>query len=268
MANRLYPKGAEKILSGSVNLTSDTIKVALLSDAYTYSTAHEFVSDLGTRIGTDQTLTGKSVTGGVFDATDLDFGSLPPGDTVKAVVIYKDTGNASTSPVLAHLDSGASVGLPFATNGGGVTLPWNNDAKKIFRLNLPIYPKGGEKMFSGAINFATDAIKAVSLPSSYTYNAAHEFLADVGTVIGTAVALAGKSVTGGAFDANDTDLGALAAGSTLGSILLFKDTGSAASSPVLARLTDITGFPLSTSGTNVSVRWSDGSTKIFSLTPA
>lgn len=268
MANRLYPKGAEKILGGSVNLTSDTIKACLVSNSYTYSTAHEFVSDLGTRIGTDQTLTGKSVTGGVFDATDLDFGSLPPGDTVKAVVIYKDTGNASTSPVLAHLDSGASVGLPFATNGGGVTLPWNNDAKKIFRLNLPIYPKGGEKMLSGAINFATDAIKAVSLPSSYTYNVAHEFLADIGTVLGAAVALAGKSVTDGAFDANDIDLGTFAAGSTLGSILLFKDTGSAASSPVLARLTDITGFPLSASGTNVSVRWSDGSTKIFSLTPA
>ena len=130
------------------------------------------------------------------------------------------------------------------------------------------YPKGAQKILGGQIDFSTHPISAALVPSGYTYSAAHEFLADVGTVIGTAVALAGKSVTGGAFDANDTDLGALAGGSTLGSILLFKDTGSAASSPVLAHLTKITGFPLSTSGTNVSVRWNDGSTKIFSLTPA
>lgn len=32
MANKLYPKGAEKIL-GAVNLSTDTIKAALLSDA-------------------------------------------------------------------------------------------------------------------------------------------------------------------------------------------------------------------------------------------
>ena len=268
MANTTYPKGAQKILSGAINFASDTIKACLVSSSYTFSTAHEFVADLGTRIGTDQTLTGKSVTGGVIDATDLDFGSLPPGDTVKAVVIYKDTGSTSTSPVLAYLESGPSVGLPFATNGGAVTVPWNNDVKKIFRLVLPVFPKGGEKMLSGAINYATDTLKAVALPSSYTYSAAHEFLADVGTVVGTAVTMAGKTVTGGVFDANDLDLGALASGSTLGSLLIYKDTGNLATSPVLLNLTDVTGFPLATGGTEVAIRWNDGSAKILSLIPA
>lgn len=268
MANTLYPKGAQKILGAGINFTSDTIKACLVSSTYTYSTAHEFVSDLGTRIGTDQTLAGKSVTGGVFDADDLDFGALAPGNTVKAVVIYKDTGSTSTSPVLAYLDSGPGVGLPFATNGGALTVPWNNDAKKIFRLALPVFPKGGEKMLGGAINYATDTLKVAALPSSYTYSAAHEFLADVGTVVGTAVTLAGKTVTGGVFDANDIDLGALANGSTLGSLLVFKDTGSSATSPLLLNLTDVTGFPLATSGTEVAIRWSDGSAKILSLIPA
>lgn len=268
MANTTYPKGAQKILAASINFAADTIKACLVSSSYTYSTAHEFVSDLGTRIGTDQTLAGKSVTGGVLDADDLDFGALAPGNTVKAVVLYKDTGNTSTSPILAYLDTGPSVGLPFATNGGALTVPWNNDAKKILRLNLPVYPKGGEKMLSGAINYSTDTLKAVALPSSYTYDAAHEFLSDVGTVVGTAVTLAGKTITDGVFDANDLALGALAGGSTLGSIVVYKDTGSAGTSPLLLRLTDITGFPLATSGTDISIRWSDGASKIFDLIPA
>lgn len=265
MANTTYPKGAQKILGGAINFASDTIKACLVSSSYTFSTAHEFVSDLGTRIGTDQTLAGKSVTGGVFDADDLDFGPLAPGSTVKAVVLYKDTGNPSTSPLWLYLDSGPNVGLPFATNGGALTIPWNNDAKKIARLNLPVYPKGGEKMLSGAINFSADTIKAVGLPSSYDYNAAHEFLADVGTVIGTAQTMTSKSVTNGVFDAADVPLGALAGGGTLASILIYKDAGSAATSPVLLRITDVAGLPLVTNGAEVTVRWSDGASKIFSL---
>lgn len=266
MTNAVYPKGAQKILGAAINFAADTIKACLVPSGYTFSNAHEFVSDLGTRIGTDQALAGKSVAGGVLDADDLDFGPLAAGSTVKAVVLYKDTGNPSTSPLWLYLDSGPAVGLPFATNGGALTIPWNNDAKKIARLNLPVYPKGGEKMLSGAINFSADTIKAVALPSTYAYNAAHEFLADVGTVIGTAQTLASKSIANGVFDAADVPLGALAAGGTLASILIYKDTGSAATSPVLLHLTDVTGLPLATNGSEITVRWSDGASKIFSLT--
>jgi hypothetical protein len=266
MANTVYPKGAEKILSGAINLQTNTIKAALVSSTYAYGATHEFVSSLGTRIGTDQTLANKSVTGGVFDADDLDFGPLPPGNTVKAIVVYQDTGNTSTSPVLLYLDSGPTVGLPFTTNGGALTVPWNDDAKKILQLGLPFYPLGGEAAISGSINFLADTLKAVALPSSYVYDPSHRFLADVPSVVGTAVTLTTKSITDGAFNADDIDLGVLAAGSILGSVLIYKDTGTPANSPLLLRITDITGFPLTTGGSNVSVRWSDGAAKIFRLT--
>ena len=131
MANRLYPKGAEKIL-GTLDLTAVTVKAALLSDAYTYSAAHEFLSDAGTLVGTAQTLASKAITGGVFDAADANFGAIAPGSTAKAAILYKDTGNASTSPLLAYIDQ--LTGFPFATNGGGVTIPWSNGAGKIFSL--------------------------------------------------------------------------------------------------------------------------------------
>jgi hypothetical protein len=129
MSNTAYPKGAERILSGPVNLSIATIKAALVASTYTYSAAHEYLSSLGALVGTAQTLTNQSVVGGVFDADDVDFGALAPGATIKAVVLYLDTGNAATSPLLYYFDT--VYGLPMNTNGGGITVPWNNGPAKI-----------------------------------------------------------------------------------------------------------------------------------------
>ena len=63
MANKLYPKAREKMMTALLNLSTDTIKVILLSDAYTYSDSHEFLSDVSAaRLGTDQTLASKTIT--------------------------------------------------------------------------------------------------------------------------------------------------------------------------------------------------------------
>lgn len=132
MANKLYPKGAEKIL-GAVNLSTDTIKAALLSDAYTYSAAHEFLSDVSaTVLDTAVTMTSKSITGGVFDAADVVFALVAPGANAKFVVLYVDTGVAGTSSLLYLVDT--ATGLTMSTNGGDITAQWDNGANKIFSL--------------------------------------------------------------------------------------------------------------------------------------
>ena len=132
MANTLFPKGKQKFLTAAINLSTDTIKAILITDGYTYSTAHEFLSDLGTTVGTAQTLANKTVTDGVFDAGDVTFAALAPGATLKAVVLYKDTGVAGTSALIDYID--AVTGLPMATNGGDVQIQWDNGAYKIFSL--------------------------------------------------------------------------------------------------------------------------------------
>lgn len=266
MANTSYPKGMEKVLGGTISFSGDTFKVALLPSTYTYSTAHEFLADVGARIGTDQTLTGVSIVGGVLDANDPDFGALAPGDTIKAVVVYKSTGSDATSPLLLYYD--IVTGLPMATNGGNVTIPWDAGPKKIARLNTPFTSKGAEKVFAGGINFAADTLKVALLSDAYVANASHEFLPDFGTLIGVDQVLSGKSVVGGVFDANDADFGALAAGSNIGSAILYKDTGTPATSPVLMRFADIVGFPMATNGGGVQLQWSNGAAKIVGLVPA
>ena len=132
MANKFYPKGAEKVLGAQVNFSSANISVALVSSTYTYSDTHEFLSDAGTLVGAAVALASKVVTGGVFDADDPAFGALAPGDTVKALIIFRDTGSAATSPLLCYFDE--ITGFPFATNGGDVTVPWSNGVAKILSL--------------------------------------------------------------------------------------------------------------------------------------
>ena len=132
MANTLFPKGKQKILSAAINFPTDTIKAILVTDSYTYSTAHEFLSDLGTTVGTAQTLASKTVADGVFDADDITFATLAPGSNLKAVVLYKDTGVAGTSSLIDYIDT--VTGLPMATNGGDVQIQWDNGAYKIFSL--------------------------------------------------------------------------------------------------------------------------------------
>lgn len=133
MANTLFPKGKQKFLTAAINLSSDTIKAILVTSAYTYSTSHEFLSDLGaTTVGTAQTLTSKTVTDGVFDADDVTFASLAPGSTLKAIVLFKDTGVAGTSALIDYID--VVTGLPMNTNGGDVTIQWENSGYRIFSL--------------------------------------------------------------------------------------------------------------------------------------
>lgn len=134
MANALYALGKEKILSGALNLVGDTIKVALVKNTYPQNlTTDEWYSTLSAYvIGTPQTLASKSVALGVFDAGDITNTAVTAGDTLEGVVIYKDTGVAGTSALIAYIDT--ITGFPLATNGGDITIQWDNGAYKIFSL--------------------------------------------------------------------------------------------------------------------------------------
>lgn len=134
MANALYAKGKEKILSASINFVTDNIRVALVRNTYPQNLAtDEFYTSISAYVvGTPQLLGGKSVAAGVFDANDPTFMAVAGGDTLEGVVIYKDTGTAGTSPLLAYID--VITGFPLLTNGGDVPIVWDNGAYKIFSL--------------------------------------------------------------------------------------------------------------------------------------
>lgn len=134
MANALYAKGKEKMLSGAIDFTTDTIKVALIKNDYAQNLAtDEFYTSISASVlGTPQTLASKSVVAGVFDAADITYTAVTAGDTSEGLVIYKDTGVAGTSPLLAYIDT--ITGFPLLLAGGDVEIQWDNGAYKIFSL--------------------------------------------------------------------------------------------------------------------------------------
>jgi hypothetical protein len=135
MSNTMYPKGKEKLLTGGVfAVLTDTLKVVPLSSAYAPNLAtDEFYDDISAfALAAPATLTGKSVTNGVFDADDKTFTAIPSGDTATYAAIFKDTADPATSPLLYIADT--ITGFPFPTNGGNLQIIWDNGANKIFAL--------------------------------------------------------------------------------------------------------------------------------------
>ncbi len=134
MANALYAKGKEALLSGAINIPTDTIKAILVSNGYTPNiNTHQYLSSLEAyRLSTDQTLGTKSITFGVVDAADVTWTAVAGGATGSYVALYKDTGSAATSPLIALFDT--ITNFPVSTNGGDITVQWDNGAYKIFAL--------------------------------------------------------------------------------------------------------------------------------------
>lgn len=132
MASAVYPSAKEAFLSGAIDLTTDTIRAVLIdTGTYTYNAAHDNYDDLSGIVGSESAaFSAKTVTGGVFDAADITFSSVT-GNTVEAIVIFKDTGTASTDALIAYIDS-ASSGLPATPSGADISVVWA--ASGIFAL--------------------------------------------------------------------------------------------------------------------------------------
>lgn len=129
MASAIYPKAKARGMQGGMNLVAGTVKAVLVdAGVYTYSAAHEFLSDLSGIVGTAVTLSGKAVsTAGGFSATSpLNFTGLSSAPTMEAIVYYVDTGTAGTSPLIFYYDGkdAANAAIPGASGlptGAGAT---------------------------------------------------------------------------------------------------------------------------------------------------
>lgn len=142
MANALFGPGREGFLDGTIDYDTAVIKVSPIR-AYTFSSAHKFVSDVttagGVLHGTAATLGSKTVTNGTADAADVTFLALAANATSHYLLVYQAsavTGGAdvaaSAQRVICYIDTGTNI--PFVPNGGDVVVAWDNGANKIFTL--------------------------------------------------------------------------------------------------------------------------------------
>jgi hypothetical protein len=130
-----------------------------------------------------------------------------------------------------------------------------------------LYDKGREGFLDGSIDWDTDDIRAMLVKSAYAFSAAHDFVDDIGANDnGRSAALAGKTVTSGVADANDTSLVATSA-VACNAIVLFKHTGADATARLIAYLdTPSAGLPFTpAAGQTVNLTWDNSANKIFKL---
>jgi hypothetical protein len=136
MANALYDTGRDAFLNAAINWTSDSIKAVLVNIAgghYTVNLAtDQFLSSilLADRVAT-VALAGKSSAAGVANASNVTFPTVS-GAACGAVVLYKDTGVAGTSQLIAYIDT--ATGLPVTPGGGDIVVSWDTGSNKIFKL--------------------------------------------------------------------------------------------------------------------------------------
>lgn len=142
MASGLYGnfllKGYDN--STKIDLTTDTIKVALADSGYAPDVdAHDFFNDItNEEAGTGYTAGGATlgnktwaVVGASnlvkFDADDTSWASSTI--TTRYAIIYKSTGNSATSPLIAVVDFSTDR----TSDGGTFLISWN--ASGIFTLS-------------------------------------------------------------------------------------------------------------------------------------
>jgi hypothetical protein len=143
----LYNSMKEYIADGTIDLDTDTFKVALVTSTYTPNfTTHTVYADLTNELTTANGYTSGGATLGsvtwnrsggtvTFDAADTTWTASGGSITARRAILYKDTttANGIVRPLIAAIlmdDTPADV---TATAGNTLTLQWN--ASGIFTLS-------------------------------------------------------------------------------------------------------------------------------------
>ena len=122
-----------------------------------------------------------------------------------------------------------------------------------YNLALQEWWKGTIGDITGATTIKTRLMRT----SAYTFAQAHQFASSLPAAIVTDVTLGAKTANGagadpGCFDAGDATFTAVPSGAAIDCLVVYKDTGTPATSPLLFY---IDGFTVTPNGGDVTVQW-------------
>ena len=150
-ASSFFSKGLQKLMNNSIVLGSDTLKIALLKTSYTFVHTTEFLDTGGNDandpsfnllvaddyapidVSGEVSVVVDSVGTGRVNLviSDTNIGAIggTVNDTIKAAILYKDTGTPATSPVIGIIflsspvtTTGLNINLDFASAAEGGNL--------------------------------------------------------------------------------------------------------------------------------------------------
>ena len=135
-------------------------------------------------------------------------------------------------------------------------------------MNLyPAYLERALDPGAGAIDMNTDDIR-VLLMDGYTYDASDVFVSDLatGTIVARSTALQNPTVTNGTFDADNITISAVAGGSTITDVIVYKYNASDNAARVIGHIDEdgsAVALSLATNGSDILISFNGSG--IFSL---
>jgi hypothetical protein len=130
-----------------------------------------------------------------------------------------------------------------------------------------LYDKGRQKFLDGDLDWSAHDIIVLLVTSGYTADLANdEFIDDIGGAneVDRSGNLASKTSTAGVADAANITLPTVT-GSAVAQVIIARDTGNDATSPLIARIDTATNLPFTPNGGDITVQWDNGANKIFKL---
>ena len=129
-----------------------------------------------------------------------------------------------------------------------------------------LYLKAKEAFLNADIDMATDTITIALIDTgNYTFNSGHQFRSDVSNdAVISSANLSNKTVANGVFDADDATFTSVT-GANCEALIIFQNTGFQANSRLIAFIDSATGLPILPNGGDITVAFSSGSNRIFSL---
>ncbi len=131
-----------------------------------------------------------------------------------------------------------------------------------------LYDFARQRFLEAQINWMTNTIKVILVDTdAYTpQTSIHQYLSDIPTSarIAGPVTLTAKATTGGAADAADCTFPSVS-GASIEAIVIYADTGTESTSPLIAFIDTATGLPITPNGGDIIVTWDNGTNKIFKV---
>ena len=133
--NVMYDNARQSFLDGQISWSQNTIRAVLIDTTqYIVDLANnQWLSEIpsGAVVATSGPLANKTIAAGVAGADPVTFTGVS-GPLCEAIVLFRDTGVASTSRLIAYLTQ--ATGLPVQPNGGNIVVSWDTGPNKIFKL--------------------------------------------------------------------------------------------------------------------------------------
>lgn len=136
MASQIYPYARELFATAQLNWTTGVWRAILLPLSYTPNLTNQFLSEVsaGVRVATSSEITGKSATNGICSGDAIPFRLLFDTRFVSQAIIYRDSGDEATSPLIALIDDEDLVSDPFIPLGLDYFIYPNASEGGFFRL--------------------------------------------------------------------------------------------------------------------------------------